>query len=36
LPHVSEDDPVVQAKKYTQDVSTVDAGARTNPAANQS
>ena len=35
LPHVSEDDPMAQAMKYTNDASTVDAGARTNPAANQ-
>jgi hypothetical protein len=36
LPHVSEDDPMAQAMKYTHDASTVDAGAQTNPAANQS
>ena len=36
LPHVSEDDPMAQAMKYTHDASTVAAGARTNPAADQS
>ncbi len=35
LPHVSEDDPMAQAMKYTNDASTVDAAARTNPAADQ-
>ena len=35
LPHVSEDDPMAQAMKYTHDASTVAAGARTNPAADQ-
>ena len=35
LPHVSEDDPMAQAMKYTNDASTVDAASRTNPAADQ-
>jgi hypothetical protein len=35
LPRVSEDDPMAQAMKYTDDASTVDAGSRTNPAADQ-
>lgn len=35
LPHVSESDPMAQAMKYTNDASTVDAAARTNPAADQ-
>ena len=34
-PHLSEDDPTAKAMKYTHDTSTVDAGARTNPAENQ-
>ena len=36
LPHLSEDDPMAQAMKYTHDTSTVDAATRTNPAADQS
>jgi len=35
LPHVSEDDPMAGAMKYTHDASTVDASARANPAADQ-
>lgn len=36
LPHLSADDPMAQAMKYTNDSSTVDAATRTNPAADQS
>ncbi len=36
LPHLSADDPMAQAMKYTDDASSVDAAARTNPAADQS
>lgn len=35
LPQLAEDDPMAQAMKYTHDASTVDAAARTNPAADQ-
>ncbi len=35
LPHVSEADPMAMAMKYTNDASSVDAGSRTNPAADQ-
>lgn len=35
LPHISEDDPMAQAMKYTHDASTVDPATRNNPAANQ-
>lgn len=35
LPHLTEDDPMGKAMKYTHDTSTVDAGSRTNPAADQ-
>ncbi len=36
LPHLSEDDAMAQAMKYTHDTSAVDAATRTNPAADQS
>jgi High potential iron-sulfur protein len=36
LPHLTEDDPMAKAMKYTHDASTVDAASRPNPAANQS
>ena len=36
LPHLSEDDPMAKAMKYTNDASTVDAASRNNPAADQS
>jgi len=36
LPHLSTDDPMASAMKYTHDASTVDAGSRANPAPNQS
>ncbi|HEX5787354.1 MAG TPA: high-potential iron-sulfur protein [Woeseiaceae bacterium] len=35
LPHLSPDDPMAQAMKYTHDASTVDASAKPNPAENQ-
>jgi hypothetical protein len=35
LPHVSEDDPMAQAMKYTHDASGVDPASRNNPAADQ-
>jgi hypothetical protein len=35
LPHLTEDDTMAGAMKYTHDASTVDAGSRTNPAAEQ-
>ena len=35
LPHLSEDDPMAAAMKYTHDASTVDPSARNNPAADQ-
>ena len=35
LPHLSADDPMGQAMKYTDDASTVDPASRTNPAADQ-
>jgi High potential iron-sulfur protein len=35
LPHLTEDDPMAQAMKYTHDASTVDASAKPNPAENQ-
>jgi len=35
LPHLSADDPMAQAMKYTDDAASVDAAARTNPAADQ-
>ena len=35
LPHLSADDPMGQAMKYTEDASTVDPASRTNPAADQ-
>ena len=36
LPHLSADDPMASAMKYTEDASTVDVASRTNPAADQS
>ena len=36
LPHLSADDQMASAMKYTEDASTVDAASRTNPAADQS
>ena len=36
LPHLSADDPMASAMKYTDDATTVDAASRTNPAADQS
>ncbi len=35
LPHLTEDDAMAGTMKYTHDASTVDAGSRTNPAADQ-
>lgn len=35
LPHLSEDDPMAMAMKYTNDASTVDPASRNNPAADQ-
>ena len=35
MPHVSEDDPMAMAMKYTSDASSVDVASRTNPAADQ-
>jgi len=35
LPQLSEDDPMAQAMKYTNDASTVDPATRNNPAADQ-
>ena len=35
LPHLTEDDPMANAMKYTHDASTVDPATRTNPAAEQ-
>ena len=35
LPHLTADDPMGQAMKYTHDASTVDAGSRPNPAEDQ-
>lgn len=35
LPHVSVDDPMAKAMKYTHDASTVDPATRNNPAAEQ-
>jgi hypothetical protein len=35
LPHLSPDDPMAQAMKYTNDSSTVDPSTRNNPAAEQ-
>lgn len=35
LPPLALDDPMAQAMKYTEDASTVDPAARTNPAAEQ-
>jgi hypothetical protein len=35
LPRLETDDPMANAMKYTHDASTVDAGSRTNPAADQ-
>jgi hypothetical protein len=35
LPHLTEDDPMAQAMKYTHDASTVDPSARNNPAPEQ-
>ena len=35
LPHLSEDDPMAQAMKYTHDASAVDPATRNNPAAEQ-
>ena len=35
LPHLSIDDPMAQAMKYTHDASSVDPAARNNPAADQ-
>jgi hypothetical protein len=36
LPHLSADDPMASAMKYTDDASSVDPASRTNPAADQS
>lgn len=36
LPHLTEDDPMAQAMKYTNDASTVDPATRNNPAPEQS
>jgi len=36
LPHLTSDDPMAQAMKYTNDASSVDAASRNNPAADQS
>jgi hypothetical protein len=35
LPHLSEDDPMAKAMKYTNDASSVDPSTRNNPAADQ-
>lgn len=35
LPHLSTDDPMAMAMKYTDDASSVDPASRANPAANQ-
>ncbi|MDX1403202.1 MAG: high-potential iron-sulfur protein [Woeseiaceae bacterium] len=35
LPHITEDDPVAAALKYTHDASTVDPASRTQPQAEQ-
>ena len=35
LPHLSEDDPMAQAMKYTHDAASVDPASRNNPAADQ-
>lgn len=35
LPHLTEDDPMGQAMKYTDDASSVDPATRNNPAADQ-
>lgn len=35
LPHVTEDDPMAQAMKYTNDSTSVDPATRNNPAADQ-
>jgi hypothetical protein len=35
LPHLSEDDSMAKAMKYTSDASTVDPSSRANPAAEQ-
>ena len=35
LPHLSEDDPMAQAMKYTHDAASVDPASRANPAADQ-
>jgi len=35
LPHLSADDPMAKAMKYTDDASSVDAASRNNPAADQ-
>ncbi len=35
LPHLSEDDPMAKAMKYTHDASTVDPSTRNNPAPDQ-
>lgn len=35
MPHLAEDDPMAGSMKYTHDASTVAAGSRTNPAADQ-
>jgi len=35
LPHLSGDDPMAKAMKYTDDASSVDPSARNNPAAEQ-
>lgn len=36
LPHLTEDDAMAKAMKYTNDSSSVDPASRNNPAANQS
>ena len=35
MPHLSEDDAMAKAMRYTNDASTVDAASRNNPAADQ-
>ena len=35
MPKLAEDDPTATAMRYTHDASTVDAGSRANPAAEQ-
>lgn len=35
LPHLTNDDPMAMAMKYTSDASTVDSATRANPAADQ-